>query len=181
MEFPRTADDVDSLMGSLNSLVGEITDARNKVAALTATASELDGRVTVAVNARGIVIDTILDEDVFTQVTPHRLSSAITSAAQKAAAEVNATAAEVWQPINDRRNDLPRASDALEGLPNIDGLLGTPPEPPLTPPRHRGLPADDESSYEELEITTKPTEEPYFENLEDRDDPPRTSFRDSAW
>ncbi|MYR07551.1 hypothetical protein GTV32_15120 [Gordonia sp. SID5947] len=166
MQFPRTADDVDSLLGSLNSLVGEITDARQKVAALTATATDLDGRVTVSVNARGIVTETLIDEDVFTQVTPQRLGAAITGAAQKAAAEVNTAAAEVWRPINERRNALPRASEALDGLPRFDELSADPPVPPMTPPPHNAPAVDDE---------------PYFENVEDREDPPRTSFRDSAW
>lgn len=153
MDFPRNADDVDDLMSSFNTLVDEIAEARTKVAALTATASELEGRVRVTVNARGVVIETFLDDDVAEQVPTPRLASAITAAAQSAAAQVGTEAARIWDPINERRGGLPRASDVLAGIPKFDELLGSAPEPPLTV-EHKN-PTDspgDLSTYEDVEL-----------------------------
>ncbi|GAB89142.1 YbaB/EbfC family nucleoid-associated protein [Gordonia rhizosphera] len=111
MEFPCNADDVDTLMGDLNKLIGDITVAQQKALTLTATATGLDGRITVSVNARGIITEVLVDDDTLTQVTSHTLGTVITEAAQKAAAEVDQKMTEVWAPINAHQNALPSAKD----------------------------------------------------------------------
>ncbi len=174
MEFPRNADDVGTLMGDLNKLVGDITVAQQKSLALTATATGLDGRITISVNARGIVTEVLVDDDTLTQVTGRTLGAAITTTTQKAAAEVDQKMAEVWAPINARQNALPSAKDAFgglaqffDGLPDIDNLFTSSPQPPLTPPGH---PAPEATN-----------DDVYYEHVEDRDEPTSGSVQDRAW
>nr|WP_272918266.1 YbaB/EbfC family nucleoid-associated protein [Gordonia sp. SID5947] len=161
-------------MGNLNSMVSRISEAQHRALALTATATGLDGQITVSVNARGIVTEVLVD-DALTQVTGKHLGEAITAAAQKAAAEVDEQLAEVWDPINQQQAAFPRskdafaglASDFLAGLPDIDDLLGSRPQPPLTPPGRRRTEPDDQ--------------EVYFEDAEERPERPSNGFQDRAW
>ncbi len=177
MDFPRTADDVDALVGTMNSILGDIATTLPKATALTATAAELDGRVRVSVNARGIVTETAIDEDALTTVTAARLGAAITAAAQAAAHEVGTKAQEVWAPITEAQRSMPRASDILDGLPDISTMFGVKPEPPLTPPHHE--PTDAEV-YVELEHPATTDDEPYFEDAQDAT-AGRGPFTDRAW
>lgn len=180
MEYPRTSHDVDALMGDLNTLVKDITEAKQKVVALTAAATELGGYVSVAVNARGVVVETQIDPRALESISAQRLAAAVTTAAQRAAEEVNAKAAEIWAPINDRRNDLPRADDALEGMPNLDDLFATP-EPSLAPPgRDSRETSQPEEEYEALESKPRGVgDEEFFEDVEVRKEPPR--FSGGSW
>ncbi|MFW0796535.1 YbaB/EbfC family nucleoid-associated protein [Gordonia sp. CPCC 205515] len=182
MDFPRTADDIEPLLGTMNSLLSDIASTRTKAIELTATASELDGRVQVSVNARGIVTETILDEDALTTLTPQRLGAAITAAAQAAAQEVNARTQELWAPITAKQQSLPRASQIFDGLPDIAAKLADRPEPALTPPtRTAPAAADDDMYYEDIEAHTNTVDdEPHFEYAREPEQR-RDSFTDRAW
>ncbi|MFW0795793.1 YbaB/EbfC family nucleoid-associated protein [Gordonia sp. CPCC 205515] len=149
-------------MGDLNALVGQISDAQQLAATLTATATGLDGRITVSVNARGIVTDVLIDEDALTQVTGRDLGSAIAATAREAAADVDRRMAAVWQPINEGREKMPLASDLFEGLPKVDDILASMAQPPNSSP------------------SPTTTGDEYFENVEEPA-AQRSSFQDRAW
>lgn len=181
MDFPRTANDVEPLLETMNTLLRDITTTRDKAVALTATATELDGRVRVSVNARGVVTETILDDDALTTVTPARLGAAITAAAQAAAYEVNLKTQELWAPITAKQQSLPRASHIFDGLPDIAATLRDRPEPPLTPPSHTAPSDDDTAFYEDIESEVDTVDdEPHFEDVTEPEER-RNSFTDRAW
>ncbi|MYR07556.1 hypothetical protein GTV32_15145 [Gordonia sp. SID5947] len=176
MEFPRTADDVAPLLDTMNSLMSEMGEIRQTAAALTATATELGGRVQVTVNARGIVVETVVDEDALTTVTARDLGAAFTSATQKAAQQVAEKAQELWAPIIEKQKSLPRASNLLDGLSDITTMFGTRSEPPLHPHRHD----DPDEVYVEVEETAAIDDEPHYEETSERE-PRRGTITDRAW
>ncbi|MFW0783845.1 YbaB/EbfC family nucleoid-associated protein [Gordonia sp. CPCC 206044] len=175
MDFPRTADDVEPLLDTMSSLIGEMGTIREQAATLTATATELEGRLQVTVNARGLVVHTVVDEDALSSTTASRLSSAFTAATQGAAQEVAKKTQELWAPVIEMQKSLPRATDILDGLPDIGSLFGPQPEPPSTAPSE---PADE--VYVEVEETAIADDEPHYEDLSTAS-PKRHSVTDRAW
>ncbi|GAB92222.1 YbaB/EbfC family nucleoid-associated protein [Gordonia rhizosphera] len=174
MGFPRTADDVEPLLDTMNSLISEMGVIRERAATLTATATELEGRLRVTVNAQGLVVETALDDEILGEVTAARLGAAFTAATQRAAQEVAQKTHELWAPIIEKQKSLPRATDILDGLTDFGKLFGAKPEPPQTPSRS----ADE--VYMEVEETKAADDEPHYEELSEPD-PTRGRFTDRAW
>ncbi|MEC3913313.1 YbaB/EbfC family nucleoid-associated protein [Nocardia sp. CDC160] len=113
------------IKGELASMIDEfqaqmriLTDIQQKRAQLLATGYALQKRVTVVLNADGIVIETRFDDDL-EGLPLHELSQAVTEAAQAAATELARKSAELTAPIQERRGRMPKMSDLIDGLPDL--------------------------------------------------------------
>ncbi|MGO4643913.1 YbaB/EbfC family nucleoid-associated protein [Nocardia sp. 2YAB30] len=100
-------------------------------ARLTGTASVRDKKVTVTVNANGVVIATVFADDV-DELSYREIAAAVTEAAQKASEEVACRAAELAQPLLAERADRPKLSEVLEGVPEF--RMPAEPEVPTAAP-----------------------------------------------
>ncbi|AYF79452.1 YbaB/EbfC family DNA-binding protein [Nocardia yunnanensis] len=136
----------------------EIAEASQQRAQLMASGTAASGRVTVTVNADGIVIATRFSPDV-AELTPEELAKAVTSAAQQAAQDVAKQSRELLQPLRDRRATMPKLSELIEGMPDLQRHA------PLDPPAASLAPPN---SRERLARFTEPA--PQFSNAVDYDD-----------
>ncbi|WP_067830121.1 YbaB/EbfC family nucleoid-associated protein [Nocardia inohanensis] len=94
-----------------------LADYHRKRSQLTATGTALQRRVTVVLNADGVVIETRFDPDLDLHLS--ELAAAVTEAAQAAATELASKTAELTAPIQERRDRLPKMSDLLEEVPDL--------------------------------------------------------------
>ncbi|WP_328393382.1 YbaB/EbfC family nucleoid-associated protein [Nocardia sp. NBC_00416] len=117
-------------------------------ARLTASASVRDRRVTVSVNADGVVIETKFSSDV-DDLDYDELAAAMTQAAQQAAAEVMRLTEELLQPLTERNVAMPKFSDLVEGFPDVQGQVPVTPVVSLAPPNalERREVVDDEPGW----------------------------------
>lgn len=83
-------------------------------------------RVTVTVNADGVVIETRLAPG-YEELTATELAKAFTEAAQQAAAEAARKSRELLMPLHDQRARLPKLTDLIEGMPDLDAEMPAPP------------------------------------------------------
>ncbi|RJO72089.1 YbaB/EbfC family DNA-binding protein [Nocardia panacis] len=121
---------------SFQETMTSIARAQQQQAQLTATAHAAQRRVTVVVNAKGIVIETRFTEDI-TELTPQELATAVTAAAQDAAKQVDGKTKEIIDGLQAEQARLPKMSDFLEGLPDFEKMVPQPPEVSLAPPSRR--------------------------------------------
>ncbi|SLJ77554.1 Uncharacterised protein [Mycobacteroides abscessus subsp. abscessus] len=80
----------------------------------------------------------------------------MTEAAQQAAAEVARRGQDLLAPLQDRRARLPKISDLVEGMPDLNAEIPAPPPVSTAPPaaRQRSVVDDDDSSalrFEDVE------------------------------
>lgn len=147
-----------SILDGLTAQLREIAEASQQRVQLMANGTAAGGRVTVTVNADGVVIATKFSGDIG-DLTYEEIAKAVTTAAQKAAEDVLRQSRELLQPYRDRRATMPRLSDLIEGLPDVGALAPTAPPPAsLAPPNAR----------ERLAQYTEPA--PRFSNAVDYDD-----------
>ncbi|MFI6870191.1 YbaB/EbfC family nucleoid-associated protein [Nocardia sp. NPDC050406] len=113
-----------------------VAEASKRRARLTASGTASRGRVTVTVNADGVVIATRFSSDI-EELTYDEIAKAVTAAAQQATAEVARLAAEVMRPVNDQRSRMPKLSELIEGLPDVEAHAPPIPAAPLSAPNSR--------------------------------------------
>ncbi|MGW4244223.1 YbaB/EbfC family nucleoid-associated protein [Nocardia sp. NPDC004722] len=111
-----------SMVDEFQAQVEILNDIQQKRAQLMATGYALQKRVTVVVNADGIVIETRFDDDLEGH-TLQELSKAVTEAAQAASTELARKSTELTAPIQERRGRMPRMSDLIEGLPDLTAQM----------------------------------------------------------
>lgn len=97
-------------------------------AELTASAT-VRKRVTVTVNADGTIIDTKFHSGI-EELTYGDIAKAVTAAAQQAAQEVGRKAQELMAPVLERQARLPKLTDMIEGLADLNAAK--PVAPPAT-------------------------------------------------
>ncbi|MRH88623.1 YbaB/EbfC family DNA-binding protein [Nocardia sp. SYP-A9097] len=142
-----------SMIDEFQAQMSALTEVHQQRAQLTATGTALQKRVTVTVNADYVVIETrFVDTE---DLTHDELAKAVTEAAQEAATELARKSAELMNPLHERRGRMPKMSDLIEGLPNLDDQL---PElipaslaPPNSPERQRHNPGMVFTDVEELD------------------------------
>ncbi|MBH0777598.1 YbaB/EbfC family nucleoid-associated protein [Nocardia bovistercoris] len=145
------------LMASVRAGIAEIERAQRKQATLTATASAAGKRVTVVVNANGVVIETRFGNGV-EDLTYAELARACTSAAQDAAAQMRRKTEELVEGLRRDQSRLPRLSEFIPGMPDVQDMLPTPPEVSTAPPRGRAAAAGTEAVAEEADGAMKFTD-----------------------
>ncbi|MBB5912858.1 DNA-binding protein YbaB [Nocardia transvalensis] len=139
------------LMESLREGVEAIARVQRQQAQLTATASAAGKRVTVMVNAKGVVIQTRFGPDI-EDLTYAEIAAAVTSAAQDAAGQVFQRTRELVEGLRQEQSRLPNFSDFLPGMPDVEAMLPEPPEVSTAPPGQR--PEQVEDSAEEPAVFT---------------------------
>ncbi|WP_330183407.1 YbaB/EbfC family nucleoid-associated protein [Nocardia sp. NBC_01503] len=125
----RARNDLSDILEGFADQMRTITQLQRERAALTATATVRQKRVTVTVNAEGTVIETKFSADIEDLDYPE-IAKAVTEAAQQAAAEVARRGREVLAPVSQNRNRLPKLADLVPGMPDLSRELRVP-EPPV--------------------------------------------------
>lgn len=110
-----------SMMDEFQAQMTALADVHQRRAQLTAAGTASQKRVTVTLNADGVVIETRFTDT--EDLTHQELAKAVTEAAQEAAAELARTTAELMNPLRERRGHMPKISDLIEGLPNLEDRL----------------------------------------------------------
>ncbi|WP_235746517.1 YbaB/EbfC family nucleoid-associated protein [Nocardia coffeae] len=120
---------------------------------LIGTATVSNKRVTVSVNADGVVVETKFGPGI-ENLGFSAIAKAVTEAAQLAAKDLAEKNRELMSPLQSQRARLPKLTDLIEGMPDLRGQLPTPPEPSLEPPNsaeRNPLPGADEMQFTDVE------------------------------
>lgn len=104
-----------------------VAEIQQRRAQLTASASVQDKRITVTVNADGILIQTEFASDI-DDLTFGEIADGMTQAVQQAAAEVARLGRTMMEPLIDRRARLPRLSELVPGMSDLVPI----PDPPVS-------------------------------------------------
>jgi DNA-binding protein YbaB len=115
--------DLDDVLARVHQQMADLSEVRNKQAAMTATAAVADGTIEVTVDARGTVIKTLVDETYLDDYEFAELGDHITAAARAAARDVQQRIAALMVPLNEQRSALPSLSDILPGAPDLRSLF----------------------------------------------------------
>ncbi|MEV6069828.1 YbaB/EbfC family nucleoid-associated protein [Nocardia sp. NPDC052001] len=129
MSNERARNDLTDILEGFADQMRTITQLQRERAALTATASVRQKRVTVTVNADGTVIETKFSSSI-EDLDYAEIAKAVTEAAQQAAAEVAKRGREVLAPVSQNRERLPKLSELVPGMPDLSRELRVP-EPPV--------------------------------------------------
>ncbi|MEU4342425.1 YbaB/EbfC family nucleoid-associated protein [Nocardia sp. NPDC023852] len=111
---------MEAMLGELQDQLRHVTDVAQQRAELTASAATQDKRVTVTVDADGHLTDLRFSADI-KQLSYDEIAAAVVSAAQQAVAEVTRRGGELFEPLNEHRARMPKLSELIEGLPDIEG------------------------------------------------------------
>lgn len=158
----QLADLVELVQGSVASMA----HAQQERARLTATAKAGGRRVTITVNADGVVIKTEFSDDIgdlmFTEI-----AAAVTEATQEAAAEVQRKSQEILAAAQDGQARIPALSEIFPSMPDVQAMMPTPPEVSMAPPEapERRAPERDTA--------------PRFDNVEEFEHDPQARGRSS--
>ena len=131
--------DMLTMLDGLNAQMRGIAELQLKRSKLTATADACEQRITVKVNAAGLLIETKFADDI-AELTYDEIAEGMTAAVQQAAAEVMRRGKELMEPLRTERTRLPKLSDIIEGAPDLGSLM---PKTPPTPTNRRDIDAVD--------------------------------------
>ncbi|MGF6885031.1 DNA-binding protein YbaB [Nocardia sp. GAS34] len=130
---------VAELMKSVQDYAAATARARERREQLMVTAEAADGRVSVTVNADGVVIDVQFADDV-DDLDYGEIAAAVRVAAQDAAAAAVRESAEITD-VTSLARDLPGFSEILPGLPDFDQIRTMFPPAPRAPTDLPGSPS----------------------------------------
>jgi DNA-binding protein YbaB len=136
MTNERAKDTMAAILDGFTEQMRMIAEIQRKRAELIARGSAEGGRVTVTVNADGVVIETRFAEDI-DDLDYDRIARAVTEAAQQAAATMARTCRELAEPLAQRRAQQPRLEELIEGMPDLRRRIPTPPRVSTAPPAER--------------------------------------------
>ncbi|MCX4093043.1 YbaB/EbfC family nucleoid-associated protein [Nocardia sp. alder85J] len=122
------------LMDTVRTGIESIARTQQEQARLTATATAAGKRVTVTVNAQGVVVEVRFSDDV-ADLTYPEIARAVTAATQTAAAEVQRRTREMLDRLRADQSQMPRLSEFLGGIPDVLDLMPSPPEVSTAPPK----------------------------------------------
>lgn len=110
------------VLALVSEQMADIAAVQREQAQLTASAEVADGLVEVTVDARGHVIETVIDEAYLEEYELEELGGHVTEAAQSAAQLVAQRSAALMMPIEERRRMLPSLSDIVDSAPDLRDL-----------------------------------------------------------
>ncbi|WP_280454930.1 YbaB/EbfC family nucleoid-associated protein [Nocardia brasiliensis] len=146
--------DVAGLMDEVQSQLRNIAQLQRQRTALVGKATVRGGRVTVSVNADGVVIDVKFGRNV-EELEYADLARAVLQASQEAAADVMRQTQELMAPIQEDRARLPKLSDLVEGMPDVRSMMPTmdraPQSKPDAPDRAAAAAADEGMTFDNVE------------------------------
>ncbi|MFI9506336.1 YbaB/EbfC family nucleoid-associated protein [Nocardia sp. NPDC052566] len=122
------------LMESVRAGMDSIARAQRTHARATATATAANRRVTVTVNADGVVVETKLGSGA-QDLTLEEMAQAFTAAAQDAALQMRKKTQELVDTVRQDNMRLPRLSEFLPGMPDVQDMMPTAPAASLEPPQ----------------------------------------------
>lgn len=124
------------LMASVQAGMAEIERAQREQAEFTATAFAAGKRVCVVVNANGVVVETKFGPGI-EDLTYPEIARAFTAAAQNAATQVRRKTEEMIESLRRDQARLPRLSEFIPGMPDVQDMMPVPPEVSTEPPGAR--------------------------------------------
>ena len=110
-------------MALVQEQLAVIDAVQKKQEELRVTATAADGMVEVTVNARGQVVNTVIDESYLDDFEFEELADHITEAAEAAVRKATRRVSEMMAPISEQRKGLPSLSQFVEGAPDLDDFL----------------------------------------------------------
>lgn len=143
MSNERLMADAAMMMEAFTEQMSGIAKVQRDRARLTATVTACDKRITVTVNADGILIATKFADDI--KDLPYEdIAAAMTEAVQAAARKVQKLTQELMDPLRQQKNQLPKLSEMLEGAPDLGEMM------PIAPPASMAPPDSPERKSEEI-------------------------------
>ncbi|RDI43610.1 YbaB/EbfC family nucleoid-associated protein [Nocardia mexicana] len=133
MTNERLAADAAMMLDAMSEQFEGMARIQRDRAQITATATACEKRITVVVNADGILIETRFADDI-ADLTYDEIAAAMTEAVQAAAADAARRGNELMQPLLDRKLRLPSLSELVEGAPDLGAVIPVAPSAPITPP-----------------------------------------------
>ncbi|MBU3067438.1 YbaB/EbfC family nucleoid-associated protein [Nocardia sp. NEAU-G5] len=133
MSNERLMADAAMMMEALTKQMSGIAAVQRDRALLTATVTACDKRISVTVNADGILIATKFAEDIG-DLSYEEIAAAMTEAVQAAARKAQKQTQELMEPLRQEKARLPKLSELLEGAPDLGEMMPTAPPASLAPP-----------------------------------------------
>jgi len=164
MSMARLTDLFDSVQAGMKT----IETMQQQWALLTATGTAARGRVTVSINAEGVVIETRFSSGI-EKLSFDEIAKAITEAAGVAMVELRRKTAEVMAPVQGQETQIPKLSELAPGAPDVNDLLPVPPQVSTAPP----------DSPERVETESDTMEFPDAEQLDS--ELSQSGITDSSW
>jgi len=113
-----------------------IAKAQQERANVTASASVERGRVTITVNANGLVIDAKFANDI-DDLSYDQIAAAVVAATQQAAADAAKQSKELMDPLIEQRRKLPNVEDLVGSLGSLRTMIPVKPEVSTASPAER--------------------------------------------
>ncbi|MFI9506315.1 YbaB/EbfC family nucleoid-associated protein [Nocardia sp. NPDC052566] len=133
MTNERAKADMATMLEGLQEQLSGLAQIQQRRAMLTGSAVACDKRISVTVNADGVLVETRFADDIG-DLTFDEIASAMTSAVQEAAADVARQNHELMAPLLERKSKLPPLSSLVEGAPDLDAVIPVAPPASLAPP-----------------------------------------------
>lgn len=133
---------LDELLAAVRDGMQSIAEAQEERVKLTASASEAGRRVTVTVNANGIVVETRFAGDI-DELGYDEIAAAVTKAAQRASADVREQSASVMAAASQGFSGVAGFDDTDTGLPDFATFVPAPPAVSPAEPRASSSPVSD--------------------------------------
>ncbi|MCU1648288.1 MAG: Uncharacterized protein JWN03_8563 [Nocardia sp.] len=157
------------LLDEFQTQMHAIAEIYRKRTELLASGMGGSKRVSVTVNADSIVVETKFSDDIL-DLEPFEIARAVTEAAQAAAAELKRKNDELMAPLHDSRVRIPKLSDLIVGLPDVEDMAPEPLPISTAPP----------GSPERL-LASAGAEDRHFSNVEYIDLNPRSNIAAPEW
>lgn len=123
MDNDQLRHEMDHLMALVQEQMTDFADLQKKQATMTATGTAADDTVQVTVDAQGMVIKTVIDEDYLKDFEFEELGEHVTTAARTAATKAAQQIAELVAPLTERNKELPSMADLGGGLGDFSALI----------------------------------------------------------
>ncbi|WP_175611170.1 YbaB/EbfC family nucleoid-associated protein [Mycobacterium sp. SP-6446] len=111
------------MLAGLQAQVADVAAVQKKQAALRVEGQAAEGTVEVSVNARGQLVNVVIDTSYLDDHDFDELAGHIVEAAQAAVREAGKRVAAMLAPINQRDKSFPTFSDIVEDIPGLRDVL----------------------------------------------------------
>ncbi|WP_194817353.1 YbaB/EbfC family nucleoid-associated protein [Nocardia sp. XZ_19_385] len=146
MSSSRRDAELSGMLEEFRARMRDIAEMQQQRVKLVATATTKDRQISVTVNANGVVIETKFGSGI-DEYSYDDIAKAITRLAQQAAEDVFGQSQEVMAPLAAERARLPKLSDVIPGMPDVQSEI------PLAPPVSVAPPGSAERAEDELVFT----------------------------
>ncbi|MFD6161924.1 YbaB/EbfC family nucleoid-associated protein [Nocardia sp. NPDC060256] len=146
----RLQADAAMMLEALSEQMRGLSKIQRDRARLTATVTACEKRISVTVNADGILIETRFADDIG-DLTYADIAAAMTEAVQGAARKVNEQGRLLMEPLRERKDRLPHLSDLVEDMPDVRSMIPVPPPVSTAPPNSPERRYDDDPGFGDAE------------------------------